>query len=148
MLSSTEFEQAAQFVRRQLADPGLAAAHRHLGQFTLAAHHRVDALLEAALGDQTAHLDVALLPDTLGAVRGPGFDGRFPPPATTAHPTKCGRTGAGPSGGQTAPAGASTTFSPLSRAKFITKSQAIGSMSFSASLTITHLMLSTTRGTQ
>jgi hypothetical protein len=42
----------------------------------------------------------------------------------------------------------STTVSPLSRAKFMTKSQAMTSMSRSASLTITHLTPSTTRGTQ
>jgi hypothetical protein len=36
----------------------------------------------------------------------------------------------------------------LSRAKFITKSQAMGSMPCSASLTITHLTPSITRGTQ
>jgi hypothetical protein len=43
---------------------------------------------------------------------------------------------------------ASATCSSLSRAKFMTKSQAIGSRSRSASLTITHLTPSITRGTQ
>jgi len=36
----------------------------------------------------------------------------------------------------------------LSRAKFITKSHAIGSMPFNASLTITHFTPLITRGTQ
>ena len=53
------------------------------------------------------------------------------------------RSGAGGGSTQT-----SLTGSPLSRAKFITKSQAIGSMPRSASFTSTHFTPSTTCGTQ